>query len=154
MREEAHLWVLEKDNLRPGNVTSSGADLSSQRVHRQARLGRWRVKVTSPLDGHKQELPLLVWVRASRKAAGRGEVEASLGEVFAVRQQRQNWIIWLYTGALYTQWGWKWGKLSACQGAGAEIWRPMGELRSGWEHRRVLSLFISKILFFTCLVNA
>ena len=48
------------------------------------------MKVTSPLDGHKQERPLLVWVRESRKAAGRGEVEVSLGEVFAERQQRQD----------------------------------------------------------------
>ena len=82
--------MLERDDLRHGNVTSSGADLRSQRVHMQACLGRWQVKVTSPLDRHKQERPLFVWVRASRKAAGRGEVEASLGEEFAVRQQHQD----------------------------------------------------------------
>ena len=54
------------------------------------RRGRWKVTGESPLDGHNQERRLLVWVRASRKAAGGGQVEASLGEAFAVRQQRQD----------------------------------------------------------------
>ena len=100
-----------------------------------------RVKVCSPLGGHKQGDTGTASTSGHEhpEAAAGVEVEAGLVEVVSRMQQKRDYTIWAQSMLLNYLIGWKSDNWVASLGCGEPSQEPMGELKSVLGHSRVLS---------------